>query len=243
MTGFVRRTPAPAGAAPPPAVASDLNLILLGPPGAGKGTQAERLRDDFSLAYIATGDMLRAAVSEGTELGLKAQEFMDAGDLVPDEVVIAIALERVQADDARDGFLLDGFPRTVPQAEALDEQMAELGRRITAVLCLEVPDEDIVRRISGRRMSESGRVYHVDFDPPEREGIDDVDGSPLVQREDDKAEVVQARLRKYHESTHPLIEYYEERGLLRRFDGTRPPTEVHDHIRATVATLRLEDEL
>jgi adenylate kinase len=132
----------------------------------------------------------------------------------------------------------------VPQAQALDAEMAKLGRKITAVLCLEVPTEEIVRRISGRRISESsGRVYHVEFDPPEREGVDDVDGSPLVQREDDKAEVVAARLAKYHESTHPLIEYYEERGLLRRFDGTRPPTEVHDHIRATIATLRLEDEL
>jgi len=225
-------------------VSSDLNLILLGPPGAGKGTQAERLRVDFPLAYIATGEMLRAAVDAGTELGLKAKAIMEKGDLVPDEVIIGLALERLRADDARDGFLLDGFPRTVPQAQALDAEMGKLGRKITAVLCLEVPTEEIVRRISGRRISESsGRVYHVEFDPPEREGVDDVDGSPLVQREDDKAEVVAARLAKYHESTHPLIEYYEERGLLRRFDGTRPPTEVHDHIRATIATLRLEDEL
>jgi adenylate kinase len=225
-------------------LSSDLNLILLGPPGAGKGTQAERLRVDFPVAYIATGEMLRAAVDAGTELGLKAKAIMEKGDLVPDEVIIGLALERLRADDARDGFLLDGFPRTVPQAQALDAEMAKLGRKITAVLCLEVPTEEIVRRISGRRISESsGRVYHVEFDPPEREGVDDVDGSPLVQREDDKAEVVAARLAKYHESTHPLIEYYEERGLLRRFDGTRPPTEVHDHIRATIATLRLEDEL
>ena len=225
-------------------MSSDLNLILLGPPGAGKGTQAERLRADFPLAYIATGEMLRAAAQAGTQLGLKAKAIMEAGDLVPDDVVIGVALERLRADDARDGFLLDGFPRTVPQAEALDAEMAELGRKITAVLSLEVPDEEIVRRISGRRIAESsGRVYHVEFDPPEREGVDDVDGSPLVQREDDKAEVVAARLAKYHESTHPLIEYYEERGLLRRFDGTRSPTEVHDHIRATIATLRLEDEL
>jgi adenylate kinase len=225
-------------------VASDLNLILLGPPGAGKGTQAEFLRADFSLAYIATGEMLRDAVDAGTELGLKAKAIMEAGGLLPDDIMIGLVLERLRADDARDGFLLDGFPRTVPQAEALDTEMGRLGRRITAVLCLEVPDENIVRRISGRRISEtSGRVYHVEFDPPEREGIDDVDGSPLVQREDDKAEVITARLAKYHEATHPLIEYYDERGLLRRFDGTRPPTEVHDHIRATIATLRLEDEL
>ncbi len=222
---------------------SELNLILLGPPGAGKGTQAERLTQDFPLAYIATGDMLRKAVSEGTELGLKAKSFMDAGGLVPDGVIIGVALERVEADDARDGFLLDGFPRTVGQADALEQEMEKLGRKMTAALLIEVPDDDIVRRISGRRMSKAGRVYHVEFDPPKHEGRCDVDGTTLVQRDDDKAEVVQARLDHYHELTTPLIEYYEERGLLRRFDGTRSPTEVHDHIRATVATLRLEDAL
>jgi adenylate kinase len=243
VTGLNRRSEALDAAPLSSTLSSDLNLILLGPPGAGKGTQAERLREDYPLAYIATGEMLRAAVQDGTELGLKAKVVMDAGGLVPDDVIIGLALERLSADDARDGFLLDGFPRTVPQAEALDAEMAKLGRRITAVLCLEVPDAEIVRRISGRRMSQSGRVYHVDFDPPLQEGIDDVDGSPLVQREDDKPEVVAARLVKYHESTKPLIDYYEERGLLRRFDGCRSPTEVHDHIRATIATLRLEDEL
>jgi adenylate kinase len=222
---------------------SELNLILLGPPGAGKGTQAERLTQDFPLAYIATGDMLRKAVAEGTELGVKAKAYMDAGGLVPDDVIIGVALERVEADDARDGFLLDGFPRTVGQADALEREMEDLGRKITAALLIEVPDEDIVRRISGRRMSKSGRVYHVEFDPPKHQARCDVDGTPLFQRDDDKAEVVQARLDQYHKLTTPLIEYYEDRGLLRRFDGTRPPTEVHDHIRATVATLRLEDAL
>ncbi len=222
---------------------SELNLILLGPPGAGKGTQAERLTQDFPLAYIATGDMLRQAVAEGTELGLKAKQFMDAGDLVPDEVIIGVALERVEADDARDGFLLDGFPRTIAQAEALEQEMEQLGRGITAVLLIDVPDEEIVRRVSGRRVSRSGRVYHVDFDPPKHEGRCDIDGSPLTQRDDDRPEVVRARLAKYHDVTAPLVRYYEDRGLLRRFDGTRTPTEVHDHIRATVATLRLEDSL
>jgi adenylate kinase len=222
---------------------SELNLILLGPPGAGKGTQAERLTQDFPLAYIATGDMLRQAVAEGTELGLKAKQFMDAGDLVPDEVIIGVALERVEADDARDGFLLDGFPRTIAQAEALEQEMEQLGRGITAVLHIDVPDEEIVRRVSGRRVSRSGRVYHVDFDPPKHEGRCDIDGSPLTQRDDDRPEVVRARLAKYHDVTAPLVRYYEDRGLLRRFDGTRTPTEVHDHIRATVATLRLEDSL
>jgi adenylate kinase len=222
---------------------SELNLILLGPPGAGKGTQAERLTQDFPLAYIATGDMLRQAVAEGTELGLKAKQYMDAGDLVPDEVIIGVALERVEADDARDGFLLDGFPRTIRQAQALEQEMEQLGRGITAVLLIDVPDEEIVRRVSGRRVSRSGRVYHVDFDPPKHEGRCDIDGSPLTQRDDDRPEVVRARLAKYHDVTAPLVRYYEDRGLLRRFDGTRTPTEVHDHIRATVATLRLEDSL
>lgn len=222
---------------------SELNLILLGPPGAGKGTQAERLTQDFPLAYIATGDMLRAAVSEGTPLGLQAKGFMDAGELVPDDVIIGVILERVQSDDARDGFLLDGFPRTIGQAEALGIELGKLGRRLTAVLLIDTPDEEIVRRLSGRRVSKSGRVYHVEFDPPKHEGRCDIDGTPLIQRDDDKPETVKKRLEVYHELTSPLAAFYEDRGLLRRFDGTRAPTEVHDHIRATIATLRLEDEL
>ncbi|WP_354702450.1 adenylate kinase [Paraconexibacter sp. AEG42_29] len=220
-----------------------MNLILLGPPGAGKGTQAVRLVQDFPIASISTGDMLRAAVSEGTPLGLKAKSFMDAGGLVPDDVIIGVALERLRADDVRDGFLLDGFPRTVGQADALEQDMEETGRKMTAVLLIEVEDEEIVRRVSGRRVSKSGRTYHVEFDAPKHEGRCDIDGSPLIQREDDKPEVVRERLSVYHEQTMPLIEYYDERGLLRRFDGSRSPTEVHDHIRATVATLRLEDAL
>jgi len=224
-------------------IVSELNLILLGPPGAGKGTQAERLREDFPLAYVATGDMLRQARAQGTDLGKQAQEYMDNGDLVPDEVVIGIALDRLSADDARDGFLLDGFPRTVPQADALAEEMGKLGRRITAVLLVEVPDEQIVKRISGRRVSKAGRTYHLDYDPPKHTGHCDVDGSSLEQREDDKPEVVLARLKKYHEATHPLIDYYERQELLRRFDGSLSPVEVHDKIRATIATLRLEDEV
>jgi len=222
---------------------SELNLILLGPPGAGKGTQAERLQEDFPLAYIATGDMLRAAVAEGSELGKQAEQHMKAGDLVPDEIIIGVILEKVSHDDARDGFLLDGFPRSIGQAEALDEAIEKLGRKLTAVLLIEAPDEDIVRRLSGRRVSKSGRVYHVEFDPPKHEGRCDIDGSALIQREDDKPETIRKRLRVYHDQTHPLIAFYEDRGLLRRFDGTRSPTDVRDHIRATIATLRLEDEL
>lgn len=223
---------------------SELNLILFGPPGAGKGTQAARLQEDFRLPYVATGDILRAAVKDGTELGLKAKGFMDAGELVPDELVIDLIVDRIDAGDARDGFILDGFPRTRAQADALGEAFDKLGRRITAVLLFDVPDEDLVRRISGRRVSvKTGRVYHVESDPPKHEGRCDVDGSRLVQRDDDKPEVVEKRLEVYHAETEPLVAYYDERGLLRRIDGTRPPTEVHDHVRAVLATLRLEEDL
>jgi adenylate kinase len=222
----------------------ELNLILLGPPGAGKGTQAERLTDDFNLPYIATGDILRAAVKDETELGKKAKSFMDAGDLVPDDVITDVILEAVEGGAARDGFLLDGFPRTVPQADALAEGMEKLDRELTAVVLIDVPDDEVQRRLSGRRVSvKTGRVYHVEFDPPKHEGRCDIDGSRLEQRDDDKPETIANRLKVYHEQTQPLVEYYDERGLLRRFDGTRSPTEVHDHIRATIATLRLEDEL
>jgi adenylate kinase len=223
---------------------SELNLILFGPPGAGKGTQAARLQEDFRLPYVATGDILRAAVKEGSELGLKAKGFMDAGALVPDDLLIDLVVDRVGADDARDGFILDGFPRTRAQADALAEAFERLGRRITAVLLFDVPDEDLVRRISGRRVSvKTGRPYHVETDPPKHEGRCDVDGSRLVQRDDDKPEVVKRRLATYHEQTEPLVDYYDERGLLRRIDGTRSPTEVHDHVRAVLATLRLEETL
>jgi adenylate kinase len=222
---------------------SDLNLILLGPPGAGKGTQAERLTEDFPVAYIATGDLLRRNVAQGTPLGLQAKGYIEAGELVPDEIIIGVILSSVQSDAARDGFLLDGFPRTVAQAQALDAELDALGRRLTAVLLIEVPDEEIVRRLSGRRVSRSGRVYHVEFDPPRREGIDDVDGSPLVQREDDRPETILRRLEVYHRQTAPLVDFYEDRGLLHRFDGTLPPNEVHRHVRATLSTLKLEDQL
>jgi adenylate kinase len=222
---------------------TELNLILLGPPGAGKGTQAERITEDFDLPYIATGDILREAVKSGTDLGRKAKEYMDKGELVPDDIIIGVILQKVQAPEAADGFILDGFPRTIAQAEALDGAFAKLDRRLTAILSLEVPDEEVIRRLSGRRVSPAGRPYHVEFNPPKVPGKCDVDGSDLIQRDDDKPEVIRKRLEVYHRSTSPLVQYYEDRGLLRRFDGTRPPTEVHDHVRATIATLRLEDEL
>jgi adenylate kinase len=188
--------------------------------------------------------MLRQNVSEGTDLGTEAKPYMDAGDLVPDEILVAMVAERLQEEDAQDGFILDGFPRTVPQADALDKQLGEMGRRITAVLLLGVPDEEVERRLSGRRVCvKKGHNYHVEFDPPKREGVCDQDGSRLVQRDDDKPEVVRNRLATYHEKTAPLIDYYDEHGLLRRIDGTRNATEVHDHIRAVIATLRLEENV
>jgi adenylate kinase len=222
----------------------ELNLILFGPPGAGKGTQAERLQRDFQLPFISTGDMLRGNVKNETELGREAKRYMDAGDLVPDELIVAMAAERLQEDDARDGFILDGFPRTVEQANALDQMLAERGRRITAALLIDVPDEEAMRRISGRRTCvKHGHNYHVEFDPPKREGVCDQDGSRLIQRDDDTDEVVKNRLRVYHEQTEPLISYYDERGLMRRIDGTRSPADVNDHIRAVIATLRMEDDV
>jgi len=223
---------------------AELNLILLGPPGAGKGTQAAKLTHDFGLPHIATGDILRAAVAAQTPLGVEAKRYMDAGELVPDSVITGVILERISEDDARDGFLLDGFPRTVAQADALGREIATLDRRLTATLLVDVPDDVVVQRISGRRMNpKTGRIYHVDFDPPKQEGICDEDGSELIQREDDREETVRKRLAVYHEQTEPLISYYDDRGLLRRFDGTQPQAEVHAHIRAALATLKLEDEL
>jgi adenylate kinase len=224
---------------------SELNLILLGPPGAGKGTQADRLQSDFALAHISTGDMLRAQVADGTELGKQAQRYMQAGELVPDEVIVGMITERIGVDDARDGFLLDGFPRNEAQAQALGRALDGLQRRLTAVLLIEVPDREVVRRLGGRRVcvKNPAHIYHVEFDPPKHEGICDQDGSRLAQREDDQEKTIRRRLEVYHAQTAPLIGYYEREGLLRRFDGSRTPNEVHDHIRATLATLRLEDQL
>ncbi|HEX5194755.1 MAG TPA: adenylate kinase [Solirubrobacteraceae bacterium] len=225
-------------------MSTELNLILFGPPGAGKGTQAERLTSDFQLPFISTGDMLRANVAEQTELGKQAKGYMDAGDLVPDDLIVAMAAARLQESDAQDGFILDGFPRTIEQAQALDRQLSELHRRVTAALLIDVPDEEVIRRLSGRRVCiKAGHNYHVEFDPPKREGVCDQDGSRLIQRDDDQPDVIRNRLVVYHEKTKPLVDYYDERGLLRQIDGTREPADVHDHIRAVIATLRLEEDV
>ena len=223
---------------------SELNLILLGPPGSGKGTQGERLQEDFRLPYYATGDILRAAVRDETELGRIAKEYMDRGDLVPDGVIIGVIGERVEGEEAADGFILDGFPRTVGQAEALGEEMDELDRAITAALLIDVSDDEVVRRLGGRRTcAKNGHIFHVDFDPPKNEGICDVCGARLIVRDDDKPDVIRHRLDTYHEKTSPLVDFYEERGVLKRVDGELDPDEVGNRIRALLATLRLEEEL
>jgi adenylate kinase len=221
---------------------SELNLILLGPPGAGKGTQAARLTDDFGLPYIGTGDLLREHKAEGTELGREAKQYMESGKLVPDELVIKMILEKVE-EEGDDGFLLDGFPRTVGQADALGDAMDKGSRKLTAVLLIEAPDACVIERLSGRRQCSNGHLYHVEYDPPKHDAKCDQCGRPLHQRDDDRPEAIKERLATYHEQTEPLIDYYEQRGLLRRFDGMRDKNEVHDHIRATLATLRLEERL
>ena len=222
---------------------AELNLVLLGPPGSGKGTQGERLNEDLHLPYYATGDILRAAVRDETELGRTAKQYMESGDLVPDGVIVGVVAEALDSDDARDGFILDGFPRTTPQAEALDAKLQELGRGVTAVLLIDVSDDEVVRRLGGRRTcAANGHVFHLDFNPPEREGICDIDGSELTVRDDDKPEVIRKRLQTYHEKTEPLVVYYDRRSVLRRIAGEAPPDEVTEEVRRTLATMRLEQD-
>jgi adenylate kinase len=222
---------------------AELNLVLLGPPGSGKGTQGERLNEDLRLPYYATGDILRGAVRDETELGREAKEYMDRGDLVPDEVIVGVIAERIDSSEALDGFILDGFPRTTPQAEALDAKLEQLGRAVTAVLLIDVSDDEVVRRLGGRRTCEAnGHVFHVEFEPPRQEGVCDIDGSPLIVRDDDKPEVIRKRLQTYHEKTEPLVSYYDSRSVLRRIGGEAVPDEVAEEIRRTLATLRLEQD-
>jgi adenylate kinase len=222
---------------------AELNLVLLGPPGSGKGTQGERLQEDLRLPYYATGDILRAAVRDETELGRAAKEYMDRGDLVPDDIIVGAIGERIDSSEAADGFILDGFPRTVPQAEALGAKLEELGRGLTGVLLIDADDDEVVRRLGGRRTcAENGHVFHVEFNPPEREGVCDIDGSELIVRDDDKPEVIRHRLEQYHEKTEPLIDFYDHRSLLRRIEGSGPPDEVAAGVARTLATLKLEGD-
>ncbi len=199
-----------------------MNLILLGGPGAGKGTQAKKLIDKYQIPQISTGDILRAAVKEGTPMGKKAKEFMDAGKLVPDEVVIGIVEDRLKQPDCKKGFILDGFPRTVPQAEALDKALANMGSKIDHVVSIDVDEEELVTRLTGRRTCKNaacGQMYHIKFTPPKKEGVCDKCGSELYQRDDDNEATVRSRLATYNQATKPLIDYYSAKGLVRPIAG------------------------
>ncbi|GAE35351.1 adenylate kinase [Halalkalibacter akibai] len=208
-----------------------MNLILMGLPGAGKGTQAERIVQDYGIPHISTGDMFRAAIKGETELGLKAKSFMDAGELVPDEVTIGIVRERLMKDDCQKGFLLDGFPRTVAQAEALEELLSSMGRKLDYVLNVEVPEKLLMDRLTGRRVSPtSGKTYHVIFNPPKQEGICDLDGSELIQRDDDKPETVKKRLEVNQAQAKPLVDFYTEKGYLREINGDQDINKVFEDI-------------
>ena len=198
-----------------------MKIIMLGAPGAGKGTQAKMIAEKYHLPHVSTGDIFRANLKQGTELGKKAKEYMDKGALVPDELTVEILLDRVAQDDCKDGYVLDGFPRTIPQAEVLDRELEKLGDHVDLAIDVEVPDANIVKRMSGRRAClKCGATYHIEHIPPKQEGICDVCGEKLVQRDDDKPETVQKRLDVYHEQTAPLIEYYSKAGILKSVDGT-----------------------
>lgn len=212
-----------------------MKLILLGPPGAGKGTQAKQLIDRFGIPQISTGDILRAAVKEGTPMGVKAKSCMDAGALVPDEVVVGIVRERLQKPDCGAGFILDGFPRTVPQADALKANLAELGKELDAVISLEVDNEALIERLTGRRTCRNcGRGYHVKFDPPKVEGVCDACGGELFQRDDDQETTIRKRLDVYEQQTAPLVEYYQQAGLLAAIDGMQEMATVQEDILAAL---------
>ncbi|WP_026516584.1 adenylate kinase [Butyrivibrio sp. MC2021] len=208
-----------------------MKIIMLGAPGAGKGTQAQMIAEKFGIPHISTGDIFRANIKNGTELGKKAKEFMDKGLLVPDELTVELLLDRVANEDCKNGYVLDGFPRTIPQADVLDSELTKLGDKVDFAINVDVPDENIVRRMSGRRAClKCGATYHIEHIPPKTEGICDKCGSELVLRADDKPETVQNRLSVYHEQTQPLIEYYEKKGILKTVDGTQDMQDVFNAI-------------
>jgi adenylate kinase len=216
-----------------------VRIVLMGPPGAGKGTQAKRLKDRFSMAHLSSGDIFREVRSSGSELGERLAKYMDAGELVPDDIVVTMMADAIKNCDAEGGMMLDGFPRTVPQAEALDEQLSQAGQPLDAVVVIQVDDDLIVNRITGRRSCPAcGRVYHVEFMPPKQPGVCDVDGEALVQRDDDKEEVVRQRLDAYHKQTAPVIDYYRGRGTnVIAVDGNGSPDDVTASLEAALEPL------
>ena len=215
-----------------------MRIVLLGGPGSGKGTQAKKLIDTLGVPQISTGDIFRAALKEGTPMGLKAKTFMDKGELVPDDVVIGVVEERLAKPDLAKGYMLDGFPRTLPQAEALDGILKSLGQSIDHAILVDVPDEELVARLSGRRTckkSECGRMYHVMFNPPKKEGVCDACGTELYQRDDDSEATIRERLGVYNKQTAPLIDYYEKKGLLRKVEGVGPIDQIFASIQKVLA--------
>ena len=208
-----------------------MKVIMLGAPGAGKGTQAKKIADKYQIPHISTGDIFRANIKEGTPLGAKAKEYMDQGLLVPDELVVELVADRIIKEDCKDGFVLDGFPRTIPQAKALDEALSKMGEKMDYAIDVDVPDENIVNRMGGRRACLScGATYHVEFNPTKAEGVCDACGAQTVLRDDDKPETVQKRLTVYHDQTQPLIDYYKKQDILKSVDGTQPMEAVFDAI-------------
>jgi adenylate kinase len=211
---------------------SQFNLVLLGPPGAGKGTQASRIVAEYGIPHVSTGDILRGAVKNGTAMGLEAKRYMDAGDLVPDSVVIGIVKDRLQEPDTAKGFLMDGFPRTIPQAEALDKALEELDRAISKVVVILVDEDDLVKRLSGRRVCRACQApFHVMFNQPKVEGVCDKCGGELYQRDDDNETTVRNRLVNYRNQTEPLIDYYDNAGVVARVDGAKSPDGVYEDVR------------